>query len=480
MSDIKSIRTKNIDFPKRKTLESDIITDALVIGGGLCGVLTARFLSDCGIRTVLLEANTIASGQSSGTTAKITAQHGPIYHKLIKYFGKKKALLYAEANRLAIEEYRKIIRNNNIECDFTDAPAYLYSTREGEELRLEFTAAKALGFDASITRETELPFDVRDALCFNGQAMFHPLKFISAVTDGLEIYENSMVLKVEKGIAKTERGSVKAKNIVFCSHYPFINFPGFFFLKMHQERSYVLMLEKVQEMRGMYLGIDGAKLSFRSYGQAMLLGGGGHRTGENPEGRKYSKLRKYAGMYFPQGKEAGYWSAQDCMTPDGIPYIGRFSKGMYVATGFNKWGMTSSMVSAMLIKDLVTKGESKYEGVYSPGRFDLAASAKEMSVHIAKTVKGLGKRIIPSESDSAASLLPGQAKIMEYNGRKMGIYKDENGKIYKVPARCPHLGCQLEWNADEKSWDCPCHGSRFDYRGALIDGPAQKSCCQKR
>lgn len=483
MSRINSVWTKNIDYQKRKPLEKELVSDVLVIGGGLCGILTAKLLSDCGLDTIVLEADTVASGQTSGTTAKITAQHGPVYHKFIKQIGREKALLYAEANRTAIESYRTMIKDNNIDCDFVSAPAYLYTTREGEELRREFAAAKELGFDVMLTRETELPFKVRDALCFREQAAFDPVKFIAALSTDLKIYEGTNVLKVENGTAITEHGSVKAKNIVFCTHYPFINIPGFFFLKMHQERSYVLALENIREIdnfKGMYLGIDGAKLSFRPYSKYLLLGGGGHRTGENPAGGKYDRLRRYADMYYPGNREFAAWSAQDCMTPDGIPYIGGFGKGMYVATGFNKWGMTSSMVSAELIRELIVKGESRYEKVFSPKRLNLRASAGELATHVSKTFKGLGKRLLPASKSDIDALLPGEARIMEYKGRKMGIYKDETGKVYKVPARCPHLGCQLEWNSDEKSWDCPCHGSRFDYAGHLIDGPAQKDCSKKR
>lgn len=487
MFEINSVWTKNIDDPDAaayKGLDSDISSDVLVIGGGLCGILTARLLSDAGLDTVVLEAAGLASGQSAGTTAKITAQHGPVYHKFLRQIGREKAFLYAQANREAIESYREIVKNNSIDCDFTDLPAYLYSTRDGEELRHEFAAVKELGFDAFITRETELPFPVKDALCFRRQAAFHPLKFIDAISSGLKIYENSNVLKVENGTAYTAHGAVKAPHIIFCTHYPFINIPGFFFLKMHQERSYVISLENetgsAQFMEGMYLGTDGAKLSFRPYNNMLLLGGGGHRTGENPYGGKYERLRKYAKLYYPDSTVHESWSAQDCMTSDSIPYIGRFAKGMYVATGFNKWGMTSSMVSALLLKDLITKGESRYEKVFSPKRLNIKASAGELMTHIAKTAKGLGKRILPGSETEIEDMLSGEARIIEYKGRKMGIYKDENGMVYKVPARCPHLGCQLEWNPDEKSWDCPCHGSRFDYKGRLINGPAQQNCCKKR
>lgn len=478
MSVQESIWSKTAKIPERKALPGDISVDVAVIGGGLSGILTAYQLRNTGLRTVVLEAERIGSGQTKNTTAKITSQHNLIYHRFIEQIGKEHAGLYAAANQRAIQEYRKIIETEHIDCDFEERPAYLYSTIEKEPLTQEYEAAKMLGIDAQYCEETELPFPVTAAVCFQKQAQFHPLKFLHAVADPLEVYEHTRVLNVEDDRIETTRGIVTAKHIVFCCHYPFLNVPGYYFMRMHQERSYVLALEHAATLHGMYLGIDENGLSFRSFENLTLLGGGGHRTGENSSGGQYEQLRKAAKSFWPDSQEVAAWSAQDCTTLDGIPYIGRFSSATpnwYVATGFHKWGMTSSMVSAMVIADLILRGESSVEPVFSPQRFRPSASAKSLFEETAQAAKGLTRRLfVPLQSD-IDKLPNNHGGVVEYDGLKVGVYKNEDGEAFIVPIRCPHLGCQLEWNPDELSWDCPCHGSRFDYRGNLIDNPAQEN-----
>ena len=473
----RSFWSKTETLPGRPALPGDLKADAAVIGAGLAGVLTAYFLQAAGLRTVVLEASRIGSGQTKNTTAKITSQHGLIYHRLLEQLGKEKARQYAESNQRAIGEYRRMVREAGIDCGFAEAPAYLYSTSGREALVREWKAAETLGIDARLCTETELPFPVETALRFEGQARFHPLSFLKAVAEPLEIYEQTAVRSVQGKRVMTDRGVVTAEQIVFACHYPFLNVPGYFFMRMHQERSYVLSLEGTPRMEGMYLGIDEDGLSFRPQGETLFLGGGSHRTGENSAGGQYQKLRQAAKRYWPQSRETACWSAQDCMTLDGVPYIGRYSAaepGWYMATGFQKWGMTSSMVSALLLADLIVKGASPWEPVFSPQRFTPSASAQTLFEETAQAAKGLARSLFTPPRAELEALPPGHGGVVECDGQKMGVYKDEKGECFVVSIRCPHLGCQLEWNPDEKSWDCPCHGSRFDFRGSLLDNPAQE------
>lgn len=472
-----SIWTSDIEIRKRNPLNDDLKVNTAVIGAGMAGILIAYLLAKSGVECIVLEAAKISSGQTKNTTAKITSQHALKYYKLIEKFGHDKASEYAGANQRAISEYRSIIKTENISCMFEETAAYLYSKNNEEQIKKEYEAVRKLNIDSDLTEITALPFSTVAALRFNNQAQFHPLQFINAISERLTIYENTKVVSVEDDIIKTNNHhTVKADNIVIATHYPFINVPGYYFLRMHQERSYVLALENVPKLDGMYYGIDAGSLSLRSSGKYLLLGGGNHRTGENSEGKKYDNLRKYAKEYYPQSRESASWSAQDCIPVDGVPYIGQYSSStpnMYVATGFHKWGMTGSMVSAIIISDLINGKPHPYP-IFSPQRFNISASAKLLFEEGVQSVKGLASELLEIPDETVSQLPAGHGGIIDYKGHKMGVYKNENGEIFTVSTRCTHLGCQLEWNPDELSWDCPCHGSRFDYRGNLIDNPAMK------
>lgn len=467
---------------KRNALHGKIKTDVAIVGAGISGILTAYMLKQKGIDSVIIEADEICSGQTENTTAKITLQHGLIYNNLINRFGEDKAWQYAEANRLAIENYRKIITDNNIDCMFEVLPAYLYSTQSTVDLEKEYYAARKLDIDAELTNEVCLPFKVVAALRYDNQAQFHPLKFLSMISDGLEIYEKTTVTEIEEGKLITNRGEVLANKIVCASHFPFINTPGYYFLRMHQERSYVIALDTPAVINGIYLGIDEDGLSLRRSGKYLLIGGGNHRTGENEAGGKYEMLRQAAKKHFPDADEVAHWSAQDCMPIDGVPFIGKFSSSLenvYVATGFQKWGMTTSMVAAMIISEMI-EGKNHPYPIFSPQRFNISASAKSLATEAIQAVRGLSAEFFTFPKENADKIPRGKGAIVEYNGEKVGVYKDENGDIYAVSTKCPHLGCQLTWNPDEKSWDCPCHGSRFDYKGNLINNPAIKNLSSDR
>lgn len=438
----------------------------------MTGILTARLLQEKGLEAVVLEEKQIGAGTTGKTTAKITVQHGPVYSRLIRQFGRETAARYLHANQAALERYREMAEG--IDCDMEECGAWLYSVDSADVLEQEHRAALDLGVEARLQDDTELPFPVAAALRFPRQLRFHPLRFLQGAARPLRVYEGTKALRVEEKRIETPGGTVTADHIVFACHFPFVNAPGYYFARMHQERSYVLALEGTPPMRDMYLGVDTGALSFRPAGEALLLGGGGHRTGENTQGGRYDELRRQARAFWPGCRERAHWSAQDCMPMDGIPYIGRFSPGApswYVATGFQKWGMTSAMAAAMSLTDLICGGSGAQ--VFSPERFTPAASARNFAKDTGQAVKGLARKVLEGPRAEVDALPPGHGGIVDVGGEKMGVYKDEQGRVYAVSPRCPHLGCQVEWNPDEKSWDCPCHGSRFDKFGRRLDGPAQ-------
>ena len=426
---MQSIWTETAQLPQFEPLKQDTKTDVLVIGGGIAGLLCAYFLEQANVPYVLVEADRICGGITKDTTAKITAQHGLIYDKLIQEFGLEKARLYLQANQKALEMYRTLCRT--IDCDFQERNSVVYTLDDRQKIEKELEALRKIGFPAKSANALPLPFSVAGAVCFEGQAQFHPLKFLSAIAQELRIYENTRILALKPGTAVTNHGIITAEKIIVATHFPFLNKHGSYFLKLYQHRSYVLALKHRREIQDMYVDASDAGLSFRSFGDLLLLGGGGHRTGKQSGG--WRELEAFAGKQYPDSQIAGRWATQDCMTLDGIPYIGQYSMhtpNLYVATGFNKWGMTSAMAAAMLLTDLVLGKQNPYAELFSPSRLilrpQLAINAVESALHL----------LTPT-----------------------------------VP-RCPHMGCALKYNRQEHSWDCPCHGSRFTKSGQLIDNPA--------
>lgn len=424
-----SVWETDMTMPEVPRLSHNLKTDVLIIGGGMAGLLCAYMLHQKGVDCALIEADKICNGVTRNTTAKLTSQHGLIYNKLLRMHGPEVARKYWQANEAAIGAYRELAKS--IDCDFKQADNYIYSKDNLQKLEAEKEALDKLGIPADLIKETQLPFPVKGAVRFRNQAQFHPLKFAAALAKDLHIYENTPVREFQGNRVITDYGTITAGKIIITTHFPLLNKHGGYFLKLYQQRSYVLALENAGQMDGMYLDAEENGLSFRSHGEQLLLGGGGHRTGK--EGQGWVALREFARTHYPEAKETGRWATQDCMTLDGIPYIGRYGRNtpnLFVATGFNKWGMTSSMVAAMLLSDLVQGRENGYAFVFSPQR------------------RILRKQLFCNIWESTANLL-----------------------TLRRP-RCPHLGCALQWNPQERSWDCPCHGSRFDENGKVLDNPA--------
>ena len=416
-------------YSRFESLNQDLKTDVLIIGGGITGILCAYLLHQADVPYALVEAETVCSGITKNTTAKITSQHGLIYSKLIRRLGTERAKQYLQANEAALEQYRKVC--GGIDCDFEKKDAYVYSLDSRKKIEKEAEALVQLGFPASFSDSLPLPFPVAGAVKFPNQAQFNPLKFVFSITEGLHIYEHTKVNELAGTTAFTRKGKMKAKKIIIATHFPFINKHGCYFLKMYQHRSYVLALENAQDTGGMYIDAAQKGPSFRNSGDLLLLGGGSHRTGK--KGGNWQELRAFARRYYPASTERYHWATQDCMTLDGVPYIGPYSAGtqdLFVATGFNKWGMTSSMAAAMLLCDMVQGKQNPFAEVFSPSRSILRPQL---------AINGL---------EAAVNLLTPAKK------------------------RCPHLGCALKWNPYERTWDCPCHGSRFTKNGRLIDNPA--------
>lgn len=425
----KSVWTDGINLPTFESLKKDVKTDVLIVGGGLCGILCAYCLQQAGVDYILAEGNKIASGITKNTTAKITSQHGIIYSKLIKDYGTEKAQMYMSANQKALSEYESLCRN--IKCDYEKRDAYTYSLTDRAKIEEEVNAVNKLGFGADFAEKTELPFKIKGAIRFKNQAQFNPLMFISEIAKELNIYENTFVRELTPEAAITNNGKIKAEKIIAATHFPFLNKHGSYFLKLYQHRSYVSAFENAQQLDGMYVDEDKKGMSFRSYNNLLLVGGSGHRTGK--QSGAWNDLEKFAKLYYPKANLRYRWATQDCMSLDGIPYIGQYSKNtenMYVATGFNKWGITSSMAAALILTDMVQGKANDFAEVFSPQR----------------------------------SMLKPQLLV---NGFEATV-----NLLTPTPKRCPHMGCALKWNKSEHTWDCPCHGSRFEENGKLIDNPA--------
>lgn len=411
------------------TLDKDLKTDVLIIGGGIAGILCAYELQNKGIDYVLIDAKYICSGITNNTTAKITLQHGLIYDKIIKKYGIEKAKMYLEANNRAVKKYVELCKK--IECDFEIKDSYVYSLDDIKKIENEINALQKLNFEAHFEERLNIPLSVAGAIKIKNQAQFNPLKFIYAIAKDLNIFENTKVNRVENNTAYTDKHKIKANKIIIATHFPFLNKYGGYFFKMYQHRSYVIALDNASAVKGMYVDEAQKGMSFRNYKNLLLIGGGDHRTGK--KGGAWNELRSFAQKEYPNANEKYFWATQDCMTPDSIPYIGQYSPktpNLFVATGFNKWGITSSMVSANILTDLVREKKNDFSPVFSPSRTMLHPQL----------------------------ILNAGETILDY--------------IYPTTKRCPHLGCALKWNKYEHTWDCPCHGSRFTKNGQLIDNPA--------
>ena len=426
---LESVWADGVTLPAFPALEGHGETDVLVIGGGLAGLLCAHLLHRAGMDCMLIEADSLCRGVTRNTTAKVTSQHGLIYARLLKRAGADSARLYWRMHEDALAEYRRL--SGDIPCDFGEKDAYLYATGDSPALREEWEALRRLGIPAEWVDTLALPFPVTGAIRFPRQGQLHPLKLAAGLARGPRIHEGTRAVEIRPGEVITQRGRIRARRIIVATHFPIFNRHGGYFLKMVQDRAYVLALSPGMNVQGIYLAAEEGGLSLRNQGDMLLVGCGGHRTGRPGQG--WAAAEAFARQYCPQARILRRWAAQDCMTLDGMPYVGAYSPrtpGMYVVTGFGKWGMTSAMAAAMLLRDMLLGRESPYQPLLSPSR---------------------AMPLLPLARNAGAAAL---------------------GLLTPTVPRCPHLGCALKWNPLEYSWDCPCHGSRFDREGRLLDNPA--------
>lgn len=485
-------------LPAYSKLQHDTEADVAVIGGGISGITTAYMLAKAGLSVVLLEAGKLLHGTTGHTTAKITAQHDLIYDELIKQEGQEKASLYFQANQDALRFIERAVNQHAIDCGFLKQDAYVFTNSEDyiRKLENEMAAYDALGIPGAYLDHiplTNLP--AKAAVKMNDQAQFHPLRYLEALVRefteaGGHVYEGTTAIDIEKGELPTVRTvdghAITCRHVAICSHFPFYDGYGFFFARMHAERSYALGVKSnLDYPGGMYISAEDPKRSIRSAtaedgSPLLIIGGQKHKTGQGIcTINHYEALQEYAAQQFNTEEILYRWSAQDLVTGDKLPYIGPITdaeskSNIYIATGYKKWGMTTGTAAAMIISDLIQEKENRYAELFSPSRSLSVKTLKNLVVDnfdVAKHLIGGKLEMVRRTPDD---LERDEGAAVTLHGRRAGAYRDKEGKLYIVDTTCTHMGCEVEWNDGERTWDCPCHGSRFSIEGEVLEGPAER------
>lgn len=475
-------------------LNEDTATEVAVVGGGITGITTAYLLAKAGKKVTLLEADELLNGTTGHTTAKVTAQHGLIYHELIRHFGEEKASLYYQAQMDALQSMEEWIDKYQIDCQWVKEDAYLFATTQtgARKLEKEHEAYQALGIPGHSGNALPFEMDATRSLSMENQARFHPIKYLSALIEeftkmGGEIYEQTKAIDLkEKDRIEIETGNgftVACEKVVSCSHFPFYDGKGFYFSRMYAERSYLLAIEPEKEIPdGMYLSIDEPKRSIRTADYKgtpiLLIGGESHKTGQGVDTSfHYNALEEFAAETFGVKRKLFQWSAQDLTTLDKVPYIGPITRSndrVFIATGFRKWGMTNGTLAAKLISNYVMGEESLYHELFKPSRFKSDPSMKQFISQNFEVATHLVEGKLELVQETPKRLKKGEGMVVQWKGERAGAYRDDEGKLYVLDTTCTHMGCEVEWNSGEHTWDCPCHGSRFSYDGAVMEGPADQ------
>lgn len=485
-----SLWTATAPAPALPRLERDLDVEVLVVGGGITGLLTALALKRAGSDVAVIEARQVGSGATGYTTAKLSSLHSLSYADLASSQGAEKARLHGEANEAGLAAIAALVDELAIECDFRRRDNYTYTESPDElgRIEAEVEAAQAAGLPAELAPTVPLPFPVAGAVRFRDQAEFHPMRFLAGVVDwcsahDLPVYAQTRATGLDQGTpcqVRTESATIRAEHVVIATHMPFPD-RGLFFARMHPERSYSIAVALEGDApEGMFISVDSPTRSIRAHpadgGELLLVGGEGHKVGQGGDTRaRYERLEAYARERFPVGAVRYRWSTQDNIPVDGLPYVGRlwpFSERIYTATGYKKWGLAQAAHAAELLRDCVLGRPNRWSEVYTPARLGPPSSLKELASENANVAwRFVGDRL-RNRSSAAADLAPGDGRVVSQGTRQVAVAKDEDGATHAVSARCTHLGCIVSWNSAERSWDCPCHGSRFGIDGQVLQGPA--------
>lgn len=479
-------------IPVKYEIINDFSTDVCIIGAGIFGLSCGYYLTKLGYKVTILEKSDISSKTTGHTTGKITSQHGLFYDYLTNSYGQRFAKDYLNVNEDAIKNIKDIIDEENINCDFRYQNNYVYTTNQEEVpfIKKECDAVSNLDYNCEFVTKVGLPFEIAGAICFRKQAQFNPIKYIAGLSNCItkksgEIYVNTIAIDIKMDgsdyITYANNHKITSKYVIIATHYPFINFPGFYFTKMYQSTSYLIAINPNKSLfNGMYISALDPVFSFRTavYNkkEVLLIGGQGHKTGYPSSYQDtYGILEDIARKYYPSSEVLFKWNTRDCISLDKIPYIGSFSSSMpniFVGTGFKKWGMTLSNVASNIIVDKICGNYNKYAYLFKPSRIKPIKNHDEFKNMLVQSVNSLLVDKFRRANMDFDQIANNSGSIIDVNGEKVGIYKDENGKIYAVKPICTHLGCLLSWNDVDKTWDCPCHGSRFNFDGKNLYDPA--------
>lgn len=482
--------TDSLNLP---VFEGEAEADVVIVGGGLVGILTAFILVSAKKKVILLEAGEIGGDVTGHTTAKITSQHGLIYNRLKNKFGQETARLYGQANETGIKLIETLVKEHHLRCDFQKTDAYLFTEDLSMRGKLieETNVAEKLGLPADFTGKLDLPFPIQGAEHFKEQAKFHPRKFILELVPkilerGGLIYEHSRAIKLEDGDVcevATEHGRIISKKLVVATNYPVYD-TGHYYTKLYPYRSYAIAAEVENPVpEGLYYEVGKHEMfSFRSQrvgiDNLLIFGGQSHYAGRASSHMKmYADLEKAIKAHGFIIKDIRYhWSTQDNATPDGLPYIGLSprTKNTYLATGFDGWGMSHSAVSAIILGNLILGKEDATAKIYNPSRFGPKAWPTFVSKNVSSALHLLKDNFKREKFTLVSDIPEGEGRIIETKKKNVAVYKNKEGELSAHSAKCTHMGCGLHWNEAEKTWDCHCHGSRFNAQGQVIHGPAKK------
>lgn len=484
-----SIKEKN----KFSKVENDINTSVCIIGGGLTGLSCGYYLSK-NTDVIIVEKNEICSSTSGKNTGKVTSQHGLFYKYLTDSYGKEFAKKYLEANEQAINNIEDIINKEGIECEFKREFSAVYTSYDENMFKIkeeEKAVSKIEKDKCEIIKNPQLPINVKIEIAFKNQAKINPVKYGYGLANAItknngKIFEHSTVTDIKQISGGYEvlvnNNKIIADKVIIATRYPTIKIPGYYFLKMYQSTSYAIVTDVKEEIfEGMYISIDTQVTSFRvieENGKKLLLAVGyDYKTGTEQITNGYNDLEKVVKKMYPQAEILYRWSAEDCITLDKIPYIGEYSnimKNLYIAVGFNKWGITTSNIAGNILADKINGVENKYEEIFKSTRLNPIKNKDEMKNMLVEVKDSLILSKFSLPKQTIDNIKDGEGKIINIDGEKIGVYKAEDGKIYKVKPICTHLGCELYFNNNDKTWECPCHGSKFNYDGKMIEVPAIK------